>query len=87
VNSNKVQQQMQDDKNTEAAYMEDEILSFHNDNFNEPRRKTDIYRSPSKDNSHKTKQVRVTPDCLQKLESEGGIKLSSKSSFTSNSQF
>lgn len=79
---------MQDDKNTEAAYMEEEILSFHNNNFNEPpRRKTDIYKSPSKDNSHKTKQVRVTPDCLQKLESEGGIKLSSKSSFTSNSQF
>ena len=82
-----MQQQVLDDKNTEAAYIEDEILSFHNDKFNEPRRKTDIFKSPSKDNSHKTKQVRGTPDCLQKLESEGGIKLSSKSSFTSNSQF
>jgi hypothetical protein len=82
-----MQQMVQDDKNTEAAYIEDEILSFHNNNFNEPRGKTEKYKSPSKDNSHKTKQVRGTPDCAQKLESEGGIKLSSKSSFTSNSQF
>ena len=75
------------DKNTEAAYIEDEILSFHKDNFNDPRGKTDIYRRSSKDTSYKTKQARGTPDCLQKIESEGGIKLSSKSSFTSNSQF
>jgi hypothetical protein len=36
---------MQDDKNTEVDYIEEEILSFHNDKYNEPRGKTDIYKT------------------------------------------
>jgi hypothetical protein len=40
----------QDDKNTEPN-MQEEILSFNNDNLNEPRGKTDIYKTSSKEDT------------------------------------
>ena len=88
VNSNKMQQQkLPQDGNNSEAYIQDEILSFNNDNLNDPRGKTEFQKTSSNDTSQKTKQVRGTPDCMQKLDSEGGMKLSRKSSLTSNSQF
>ena len=62
---------MQDDKNTEAS-LEEEVLSFNKDNFNEARGQTDIYKSPSKDTSIKTRLMRGMTDFVQKIESEGG---------------